>query len=113
MEEGLTMNMIHTDQQAEQALQDTKPVVFIWSTNWCPDCIYLNTFIDKIVAANPEFAFYKLNSDELPDLAEKQGILGIPSFTVFRNGKEIGRFVSKLRKTPEEIQAFLDECRTK
>jgi len=35
-------------------------------------------------------------------------ILGIPSFVAFDQGKEIGRFVSKLRKTKEEIIDFID-----
>ena len=34
-------------------------------------------------------------------------IFGIPSFLVFENGEEKGRFVSKDRKTKEEIESFL------
>lgn len=105
------MIQLHTPEEVQAAMQSEKPVVFVWSAAWCPDCVYLNTFIDRIVADNPEFTFYKLDRDELLDLAISQDILGIPSFTVFEDGKEIGRFVSKERKTPEEIQAFLNTCR--
>lgn len=106
------MKTLHTEKEVEDVIQDSKkPVVLIWSAGWCPDCMYLNTFIDKIVQDNPDFTFYKLDRDELMDLAVKQEILGIPSFTVFKDGREIGRFVSKLRKTPEEVQAFLDQCK--
>ena len=35
-------------------------------------------------------------------------ILGIPSFVAYNDKEESGRFVSKLRKTKEEIQAFID-----
>lgn len=107
------MTQIETLAQAKEAMNEKGLTVFIWSTAWCPDCIYLNSFINKIVDANPEFTFYKLNRDTLIDLAEEQGILGIPSFIVFKDGKEIGRFVSKLRKTPEQIQSFLNECKEK
>lgn len=34
--------------------------------------------------------------------------LGIPSFIELREGKELNRFVSKLRKTRDEIEQFLD-----
>ncbi len=105
------MNQLHTLEEAQNALNGEKPVVFVWSSAWCPDCLYLDTFVDRIIAASPDFDFFKLTPDELGELAEQQGILGIPSFTVFRNGKEIGRFVSKLRKTPEEIQNFLNTCK--
>jgi hypothetical protein len=34
-------------------------------------------------------------------------VFGIPSFIAFENGKELGRFVSKDRKTQEEIERFI------
>lgn len=105
------MKQIHTPEDAAAKKQSHKPVVFLWSANWCPDCIYLNPFLDQIEAANPDFDFYKLDRDELLDEAIAQDILGIPSFTVFQDGKELGRFVSKLRKSPEEIQKFLDSLK--
>jgi hypothetical protein len=40
-------------------------------------------------------------------LAQEWAILGIPSLVVLENGKEIGRFVDKNRKTKEEIMNFL------
>ncbi|MNC63683.1 Thioredoxin-like protein YtpP [compost metagenome] len=52
--------------------------------------------------------FVHVDRDDLPDLCSELNILGIPSFIVFRDGQEITRFVSKLRKTREEIEEFLD-----
>ncbi len=105
------MKQLHTPTEVKNAMQQNKPAVLAWSAAWCPDCLYLKTFIDKIVADNPEFDFYMLDRDELLDLAIEQEILGIPSFTVFKDSREIGRFVSKDRKTPEQIQAFLNTCK--
>lgn len=34
-------------------------------------------------------------------------ILGIPSFVAYQDGQEIGRLVSKDRKTKEEVVSFL------
>lgn len=105
------MKQLHTPTEVKNAMQQNKPAVLVWSAAWCPDCVYLKTFIDKIVADNPEFDFYMLDRDELLDLAIEQEILGIPSFTVFKDSREIGRFVSKDRKNPEQIQAFLNTCK--
>ena len=41
-------------------------------------------------------------------LCKDQDIFGIPSFVAYNDKEESGRFVSKLRKTKEEIQAFID-----
>ena len=41
------------------------------------------------------------------EIAQDQMIMGIPSFVGVKDGVETGRFVSKLRKTKDEIDAFL------
>jgi hypothetical protein len=33
--------------------------------------------------------------------------MGIPSFVVYQDGKEIGRLVNKDRKTKDEVEKFL------
>ena len=35
-------------------------------------------------------------------------VFGIPSFIAFEDGRELGRFVSKDRKTQEEIEQFIE-----
>lgn len=42
------------------------------------------------------------------DLCIDLNILGIPSFIAFKNGKEVARYVNKLRKTQEQIQDFIN-----
>ena len=54
--------------------------------------------------------FIEIDRDDLPDLCSELNILGIPSFIAFREGKELIRFVSKLRKSREEIEQFLDRA---
>lgn len=97
--------------QFEQVIAQDRPVVIEFSAPWCPDCVYLNPYLPKIEADNPDFAFYHMNRDDNLDLCEKLDVLGIPSFIVFDNGKEVSRFVSTLRKSPEQIQAFLNQTR--
>lgn len=82
--------------------------IFMFTANWCPDCVFVKPFIGEIVEANPEFKFYVVNRDDFLDLCKSLDILGIPSFVAYNDDEEIGRFVSKLRKTKEEIQAFVD-----
>ncbi|WP_273235015.1 thioredoxin family protein [Ileibacterium valens] len=104
---------LHTVEEFNQAIDSDKPTVVVWSANWCPDCVYLNPLLPAIEAANPDFQFVHMDRDENLDLAIEQELLGIPSLLTFQNGKETGRFVSKLRKTPEEIQEFLNKVKEK
>ena len=91
----------------EEAIQGQAMLVF--STTWCPDCHFLKTFIDDLVAHNPQWTFYYVDRDEMVDLCIDLDIMGIPSFVAYRNGQEVGRYVDKLRKTQQQIQAFIDQ----
>lgn len=90
----------------EKAIQNHCIIVF--STKWCPDCHFLKTFIDDLVANNPNWTFYYVDRDEMVDLCIVLDIMGIPSFIAYDQGKELSRYVNKLRKTQDEIQAFID-----
>lgn len=85
--------------------------IFMFTASWCPDCVFVKNFIGDIVKDNPEFKFYKIDRDQFIDLCKDLDILGIPSFVAYNNGEEIGRFVSKLRKTKQEIQDFIDSVK--
>lgn len=85
--------------------------ILVFSTTWCPDCHFLKTYIDDLVAENKDWKFYYIDRDEMVDLCIDLDILGIPSFIAYDNGKELSRFVSKLRKTQEEVQSFIDKMK--
>jgi thioredoxin-like negative regulator of GroEL len=48
-----------------------------------------------------------VDRDQFIDLCQQLDVYGIPSFIGFEDGKELGRFVSKDRKTQEEIEGFI------
>ncbi|WP_249030438.1 thioredoxin family protein [Tannockella kyphosi] len=93
-------------EQFENACKEKS--VFLFTADWCPDCVFIKPFIGEIVEANKDYTFYMINRDNFIDLCKDLDVLGIPSFVAFDNGEVIGRFVSKLRKSREEIQAFID-----
>ncbi len=85
--------------------------IFMFTANWCPDCVFVKPFIGEIVENNPEFTFYQVNRDNFIDLCKDKEIMGIPSFIAYDGGNEIGRFVSKFRKSKEEIQEFVNSLK--
>ncbi len=85
--------------------------IIVFSTNWCPDCHFLKTFIGEVVDENKEWTFYYIDRDEMVDLCIDLEILGIPSLIAYKDGQEVSRLVNKLRKTKAEIQAFIDDIK--
>ena len=102
------MKQLTSMEMFEAAWNSDQVSVFVFSADWCPDCMFVKPFIGDIVDANPEYKFYMINRDNMIDLCKDLDILGIPSFVAYNDKEESGRFVSKLRKTKEEIQAFID-----
>lgn len=82
-------------------------VILEFSANWCPDCHFLEPFMPQIEKDFSDAKFYQIDRDGSVDLAKKMNILGIPSFVVYQDGKEIGRLVNKDRKTKKQVEDFL------
>ncbi|OUM86044.1 MAG: thiol reductase thioredoxin [Bacillus thermozeamaize] len=87
----------------------TGTVVAMFHADWCKDCKFIDPFMPDVEKAyQGKIRFVKVDRDRFPELVERYDIFGIPSFVAFFDGKETIRFVSKLRKTREEIEHFLD-----
>ncbi len=84
-----------------------KNVLFFTAT-WCGDCRFIKPALPEIEEAFSAYTFVQIDRDQFLPICEKWGILGIPSFIVVDEGKEVGRLVNKERKTKAEIVAFLN-----
>lgn len=88
-------------------LKDNGKHIFLFSADWCPDCRFIEPFMPEVVEKFPEYEFIFVDRDKFIDLCGELDIFGIPSFLVYNDGKELGRFVSKDRKTQQEIEEFI------
>lgn len=100
------MKILESTEQFNE-LKNNEQVIMVFSAGWCPDCRVIEPVLPEIEASFPEYTFVEVDRDEYIDICEEYDIYGIPSFLAFKNGKEIGRFVSKDRKTKEEIVDFI------
>ncbi|MBD5807207.1 thioredoxin [Lactobacillus sp. 0.1XD8-4] len=85
----------------------TGKVVLFFTADWCPDCRFIKPAMPEIEQDFSDYTFYQVDRDENIDLAAELNVFGIPSFIVYDNGKEIGRFVNKDRKTKQQVEDFL------
>jgi thioredoxin-like negative regulator of GroEL len=88
--------------------QGNKVVEF--SAGWCVDCRRVAPDMPVIAQKFADcFEFAELDVDEARSIAETYNVKGIPTFIVFRDGKEAGRLPSRDAKTREQIEAFLEK----
>ncbi|NLS86725.1 thioredoxin [Bacillus subtilis] len=103
------MKKITTNEQFNELIQSDKEIIVKFYADWCPDCTRMNMFIGDILKEYNQNDWYELNKDELPDLAEKYQVMGIPSLLIFKNGEKTAHLHSANAKTPEEVTEFLSE----
>lgn len=97
-----------TSVEAFHELKNEGKHIFVFSADWCPDCRFIEPYMPEVVEKYSEFEFVLVDRDEFLDLCGELDVFGIPSFIAYENGKEIGRFVSKNRKTQAEIEQFIE-----
>lgn len=105
------MEKLTTDAEFREAVASEGLTIAVFKTTWCKDCHFIDPFMPELELQYEEkVKFVELDRDDLPDLCSELNILGIPSFIAFRESKELVRFVSKLRKSREEIEEFVDRA---
>ncbi|WP_029192212.1 thioredoxin family protein [Paenibacillus harenae] len=105
------MEKLSTDAEFREEIAGDKLTIAVFKANWCKDCHFIDPFMPDVERRyEGRVRFVELDRDDLPDLCSELNILGIPSFIAFRSGKELIRFVSKLRKTREEIEQFIERA---
>ncbi|CAH0230784.1 Thioredoxin-like protein YtpP [Peribacillus frigoritolerans] len=100
------MEKLQTVEQYD-ALKNEGKHIFLFSATWCGDCRVIEPIMPEIETKFPDFTFIYVDRDEFIDVCAANDVFGIPSFIAYENGKELGRFVSKDRKTQEQIEEFI------
>ncbi|OZI12774.1 thiol reductase thioredoxin [Bacillaceae bacterium SAS-127] len=98
-----------TSMEQFQEMKQAGKHLFLFSADWCPDCRVIEPILPEIEAKYSEFTFVYVDRDQFIDLCVEMDVFGIPSFVAFDQGQELGRFVSKDRKTKEEIEQFIEK----
>ncbi|TDM07666.1 thioredoxin family protein [Macrococcus lamae] len=100
------MIKLNNEQDFQELIKE--PSIVMYTAGWCPDCHFIAPALPEIEAAHPDYQFVSVDRDEFMDLAVQYDVMGIPSFIAFNEGKETGRFVSRDKKTKEEVNQFID-----
>ena len=70
-----------------EVMNSDKPVLLDFGAPWCVPCRRVVPIVEEIARERTDIKVGKINVDEQPELANKFGIMSIPTLVVMKNGK--------------------------
>ena len=86
----------------QEVMQSDKPVLIDFYADWCGPCKMMGPVVEEVSNEMPEIKVCKINIDEEMDLAQRYGVMSIPTLMVFKNGAIANKSVGLKPKTAVE-----------
>ncbi len=96
---------VSADQFDNEVIQSEKTVVADFYSDSCVPCKRLSPVIAEIEEEHPEIKAVKVNINFDSELAEKYGVMTVPTVIIFKNGAESERIHGTIKKS--DIEAMI------
>ena len=101
---------VKTDDFDSEVLQSDQPVLVDFWAEWCGPCHAIAPVLDQIAAERDDLKVVKLNIDEEPGVAQRYGVMSIPTLILFRDGEPAAAAVGAMPKSMLEERLGLAEA---
>ncbi len=83
-----------------KAIEKNRNVLVDFNAKWCGPCRMMGRIIEEVDEKREDIVFLKVDTDQFPEIAQKFGVISIPSMFAFQDGKRIH---VKIDGTEEEL----------
>ena len=90
---------ITSDNFENEVLKSDKPVLVDFYADWCTPCHMVSPIIEQVSEEDGDIKVGKVNVDEQPEIASMFGVMNIPTFIMFKEGKVVDRVMGAVPKS--------------
>lgn len=93
-----------------EVIGSERPVLVDFWAPWCGPCRMLSPVVDDLAAEKKEILkVVKVNIDEEPELAQKFGVMSIPTLAVIKDGKVVATSVGA--KPKQALEEWIEKVK--
>lgn len=108
-EEQAKIKHPETKKDFEKIIKGSKPVLVDFFAVWCGPCQMMGQILDEMIEKyeNAEkVEIIKVDIDKLRDVALDYGVMSVPTFILFKDGKSVDTMIGMRPQT--ELESKLD-----
>jgi thioredoxin 1 len=102
-----TLGDMTNDSFATDVLESDLPVLVDFTAAWCPPCRMMDPILAELDADRDDLRVVKVDVDANPEIAASYGVLSMPTFMLFRDGRPVSTLIGA--RPRRRLEAELDE----
>ena len=96
---------IDADDQWNSILESKEFVACKFTASWCQPCKKIQPVYESLATASPSASFCILDVDDVDEVASEYKVAILPTFIVFKNGKEVARYAGSKEQKLRDLMA--------
>ena len=83
----------------QEVLQAGQTVLVDFYADWCGPCKMMAPVVEELAGEETDVKVCKINIDDEMAIAQRYGVMSIPTFIAFKNGEVAGKQVGAMPKS--------------